>query len=133
MSLPINSRSPTGTVLRLIRIEGLAVLVGVSAVYFFAGMPWWLYALLFFAPDFSFAGYVFGPGMGAIIYNLLHSLIGPVGLGLLGLFSGGEWLQAIALIWFAHIGFDRAFGYGLKYADSFSQTHLGPIGRGRQS
>jgi hypothetical protein len=35
----------------------------------------------------------------------------------------------IGLIWAAHIGIDRALGYGLKLPTSFNQTHLGPIGR----
>jgi len=30
----------------------------------------------------------------------------------------------VALIWFAHIGADRALGYGLKYPSAFSDTHL---------
>ena len=34
-------------------------------------------------------------------------------------------LHALALIWAAHIGFDRALGYGLKYAAGFGVTHLG--------
>ena len=36
---------------------------------------------------------------------------------------------SIAMIWLAHIGFDRALGYGLKYSDGFGFTHLGRIGR----
>jgi hypothetical protein len=47
-------------------------------------------------------------------------------VGVLGAMPG---LLAIALVWCAHIGFDRALGYGLKYAAGFRQTHLGPIGR----
>jgi hypothetical protein len=35
----------------------------------------------------------------------------------------------IALIWTAHIGFDRMMGYGLKYATAFGATHLGWRGR----
>jgi hypothetical protein len=39
-------------------------------------------------------------------------------------------LLSIALIWVAHIGFDRALGYGLKYATAFKHTHLGlPLAR----
>jgi hypothetical protein len=38
-------------------------------------------------------------------------------------------LIAVALIWLAHIGFDRALGYGLKYGKGFGFTHLGRIGR----
>jgi len=29
-----------------------------------------------------------------------------------------------ALIWLAHIGFDRALGFGLKYPTHFKDTHL---------
>lgn len=38
-------------------------------------------------------------------------------------------LLCAATIWCAHIGFDRALGYGLKYAEGFGFTHLGRIGR----
>jgi hypothetical protein len=34
---------------------------------------------------------------------------------------------AIALIWSAHVGIDRALGYGLKYNDAFASTHLGRL------
>ena len=43
--------------------------------------------------------------------------------------SARRLLQALALIWIAHIGLDRALGYGLKYATGFGDTHLGRIGR----
>ena len=35
----------------------------------------------------------------------------------------------LALIWFAHIGFDRMLGYGLKHGAGFRFTHLGRIGK----
>ena len=35
---------------------------------------------------------------------------------------------SIAMIWLAHIGIDRALGYGLKYFAGFTFTHLGRIG-----
>lgn len=38
-------------------------------------------------------------------------------------------LLAIAIIWAAHIAFDRAVGYGLKYETGFNDTHLGRVGR----
>jgi hypothetical protein len=37
--------------------------------------------------------------------------------------------QGVALVWFAHIGLDRALGYGLEYDTGFHDTHLGRIGR----
>jgi hypothetical protein len=30
-------------------------------------------------------------------------------------------------MWFAHIGMDRAIGYGLKYPTAFGDTHLGRV------
>ncbi len=39
-------------------------------------------------------------------------------------------MTTLSLIWMAHIGFDRALGYGLKYADGFRHTPLGMIGKG---
>jgi hypothetical protein len=38
-------------------------------------------------------------------------------------------ILSIAMIWLTHIGFDRALGYGLKYAGGFGFTHLGRIGK----
>jgi hypothetical protein len=38
-------------------------------------------------------------------------------------------ILSIAMIWLAHIGFDRALGYGLKYAGGFGFTHLERIGK----
>ena len=35
----------------------------------------------------------------------------------------------VALVWAAHIGFDRALGYGLKLPHGFQSTHLGDLGR----
>ena len=87
-----------------------------------------LFAALFLVPDLSFAGYLLGPRTGAASYNALHALIGPAALAAAGLVLWPGALP-VALIWFAHIGVDRAFGYGLKYPGGFSQTHLGPVGR----
>jgi hypothetical protein len=39
-------------------------------------------------------------------------------------------VEALALAWIAHIGLDRALGFGLKYATGFNHSHLGRIGRG---
>ena len=35
------------------------------------------------------------------------------------------------IILFAHISMDRIFGYGLKFNDSFFNTHLGKIGKNK--
>ena len=44
---------------------------------------------------------------------------------LAGFLVGVPAAAAGGLIWIAHIGFDRALGYGLKYPTGFGDTHLG--------
>jgi hypothetical protein len=101
-----------------------------TALYAFLDSPWWLYAVLFFAPDLSFAGYLAGPKIGAWVYNAMHSTIVPMAMLTVGLGYAPPFVLSLASIWLAHIGFDRALGYGLKYGSGFGFTHLGRIGRG---
>ena len=91
-----------------------------------------LFAVLFLTPDLSFFGYLAGPRVGAWAYNLAHGLIGPLLLAATGGLTGDGLSIALALIWLAHIGFDRALGYGLKSPDGFGVTHLGLIGAARR-
>lgn len=76
-------------------------------------------------------GYLAGPRPGALAYNLAHSHVVPALVGGAGFAAGNEAALAVALVWVAHIGFDRALGYGLKYPTGFTATHLGAIGAAR--
>lgn len=118
-----------GGVRGLLRLEGLALLGGALALYWRSGGDWKLFAILFLSPDLSFLGYLGGARLGALAYNAAHSTLGPLTLTALGLALHQPLALGIALIWFAHVGFDRAVGYGLKYARGFAFTHLGKIGR----
>jgi hypothetical protein len=118
-----------GAPLLLLRIEGLAVLAGAVLAYHSAGASWWLFAVLFFVPDVTMIGYLGGRSAGATVYNVGHTYATPAALLAFSFSSGHTLGQAIAVIWIAHIGFDRMAGYGLKYAASFSATHLGGMGR----
>ena len=121
-------RSVSGGVRLLLRLEGLALLAGAAVLYGATGAPWWLFALLFLVPDLSMLGYLEGPRIGAAAYNAAHATLGPVALGLIG-WAVVPGVLPLALIWLAHIRFDRVLGYGLKYASGFRDTHLGQIGR----
>ena len=114
----------------LLRLEGLAVLALSIVLYRQTGAGWTLFALLFLAPDLSMLGYLAGPGPGARTYNAVHSYLVPLLLAVVGVVAGRP-LVPVALVWTAHIGFDRVLGYGLKYPTAFSDTHLGRIGRAR--
>ena len=125
------SREPTsvGGVRALLRLEGAVVLGVALAAYAQFGAGWGVFALWLLAPDLSMLGYLAGPRVGAALYNAAHSYIGAVVLLALGVLAAMPWAVAGGLIWCAHIGLDRALGYGLKYAAGFNLTHLGRIGR----
>jgi hypothetical protein len=53
----------------------------------------------------------------------------PMTLMTTGFALSAPLVLSIAMIWLAHIGFDRALGYGLKYAIGFGFTHMGRIGK----
>lgn len=114
-----------------LRLEGLLVLVVAVLLFRRAEYSWTLFAVLFLVPDAGFLGYIAGPRVGAAVYNALHSLVGPLLLAAGSMLAAGPAAAptAVALIWSAHIGFDRLVGYGLKYPSGFGDTHLGRIGR----
>lgn len=118
-----------GGVRTLLRLEGLALFAGMTLLYAAWDGSWWLYAILFLAPDLSFLGYLAGPRAGAIVYNAAHSYLAPMALMTSGFLLSSPLALSIAAIWLAHIGIDRALGYGLKYSGGFSFTHLGRIGK----
>jgi hypothetical protein len=123
------SGATLGGVRIVLRLEGFVVLAAAVAGYTQLGAGWGAFAMLFLLPDLSFLGYLGGPRAGAIAYNTAHSYIGPVALLTLGFVGDMPAALALGLIWCAHIGFDRALGYGLKYGSEFGATHLGRIGR----
>lgn len=126
--------SVTGAVRTLLRVEGLTVLVlSVGAYAQWSGQSWGLFAALFLLPDLSMLGYLRGPRVGAGVYNLVHTYVGPALLGSAGLFWLGSLWLGVALIWAAHIGADRLIGYGLKLPANFQSTHLGVIGRAKET
>ena len=88
-----------------------------------------VYAILFLVPDLSFLGYLAGPQAGAVVYNAAHSYLAPMTLMVAGFSMASPLVLSIAMIWLAHIGIDRALGYGLKYKTGFGFTHLGRIGK----
>ena len=115
-----------------LRAEG-AVLFAL-AVFGYAryGSSWWLFPVLLLAPDLSAVGYLAGSRIGASMYNAAHTYLGPAVLVAIGTIDRSPLLLSLGFVWFAHIGMDRAAGYGLKYRDAFGHTHLGML-RGKQA
>lgn len=123
------SGETTGAVKWILRFEGLTVLMAAMLFYSKQGGGWDTFAMFFFMPDISFMGYLAGPRTGAITYNAAHSYIGAVASLMAGFLLPSPTFLHVGIIWCAHIGFDRALGYGLKYSSGFGFTHLGLIGR----
>src|SRR5262249_21328417 len=119
----------TGTPLVLLRLEGLALLALAMLLYARSGASWRLFAVLFLAPDLSFAAYLAGSRVGAAVYNAAHTTLGAIVLGGIGVILDQPLAISLALIWAGHLGCDRMLGFGLKYEAGFGFTHLGRIGR----
>lgn len=111
-----------------LRIEGLATFGAGLAGFLYLGLPWWAFALLLITPDVSMLGYLRGPRLGAIVYNVAHDLATGAAIAGVGLALGSVPLAAIGAIFVAHSGMDRMAGYGLKFPTAFKDTHLGYIG-----
>ena len=112
------------------RAEGLALLGYFAFKFTTLGVAWWWLPLLLFSFDISIIGYLFGNKVGAFVYNLGHTSILAVGLLLLGYFYPAvKAYDMVGFLWLAHIGMDRAFGFGLKTYSGFRHTHLGMIGK----
>ena len=111
----------------VLRVEGAAMLAGAGLLYWVNGGSLWIFALLLLAPDASILGYAVGPRVGAAAYNAFHSYPLPAVLAAFGLLGGYPLALSVALVWFAHVGMDRAIGYGLKYPTAFADTHMGRV------
>lgn len=112
----------------ILRGEGLGYLLLACAIYQSLGYSWLQFVAWFLLPDIAILVYVFANArVGMWAYNLTHSSVGAAVVGLAGVVWQWPLCWQVSLIWFAHIGFDRALGYGLKFPLGFRVTHLGVL------
>lgn len=113
----------------VLRVEALALFVAGVLLYLqLNGHPLWLLPLLL-VPDLSMIGYMRGPRLGAVTYNLAHNLATALVVLAIGWFGALAPVALAGAILIAHVGMDRSLGYGLKLPTDFRDTHLGRIGR----
>ncbi|HMQ76495.1 MAG TPA: DUF4260 domain-containing protein [Flavobacteriales bacterium] len=128
----------------LLRLEELAQFLLCLGLLIASDVAWWVYLLLLLGPDIGMLGYLVGPRVGAISYNVLHHKAVAV---LMLVFAVPGMVEVLTLwrvemgvlratppllagfILYGHASMDRIFGYGLKFGDNFHHTHLGWIGR----
>jgi hypothetical protein len=108
----------------LLHFEGACIFLLTLILYSQGHFRWWLYAVLFLAPDLFMMGYLANVRVGSAFYNLAHTLALPVLLLVLGFLRPAPQVYPYTLIWLSHIGCDRMLGYGLKYPTFFKDTHL---------
>lgn len=109
----------------LVRLEGVAIAAAGFLAYYSMGFDLLLLVPLVLWPDVSIAAYLAGPRVGSAVYNVVHFLALPLALLAASLWVGHSLGTAAGLAWLAHVGVDRAAGFGLKYADAdFADTHV---------
>ncbi len=110
----------------LLRLEALFVLCVALLCYSGLHGSWLLFAILFFVPDVSLLGYVVKASgrVAAMLYNFGHWYAVPLIVGLIAWKLHSLRGEQSAVIWIAHVAFDRSLGYGLKYPQVFRPTHI---------
>ena len=111
---------------RILNLEGAAVLAASVYIYFFhADGNWVLFVGLLLAPDIGLIAYASGNNrVGSVLYDAFHTYVLSLALLVSGVAASSDVVIQLGLISAAHIGMDRAAGYGLKYAAGPKPTHL---------
>jgi hypothetical protein len=117
----------TGKPKTWLRLDGLVLFISTILIFSGQGVKWWLYPALLLVPDIFMLGYLANTKLGAFFYNVGHSYLAPSLLVLLAWLAKSHFVFAVGVIWLGHIGWDRFFGYGLKYDSDFKHTHLGDL------
>jgi hypothetical protein len=126
----MSTAQPSIAISVILRAEQVAIFAaGVVLWLANGGAPLLLIPALLL-PDVSAVGYLRGPRIGSITYNAVHHLVLALTLLGLGWWLSVGWLILAGAVVLAHVGMDRALGYGLKLPTDFRDTHLGRIGRG---
>ena len=113
----------------LLRVEGAAIFGSTIWAYSRLNQSWWVFGGLLLLPDLGMAGYLGNTTAGAALYNSVHTETPPILMLCAAWAQKSDQLAGAALVWLAHIGMDRMFGFGLKYGTGFGCTHLGIIGK----
>ena len=103
-SVVVGQRSPW------LRAEYLALFAAALWLYAQQERSGLVFVLAFLIPDASLVANVVSRRVGATAYNVAHSYVFALGIGLVGLYTADNLLLAVALAWTAHVSFDRVVG-----------------------
>ena len=94
----------------LLRVEGAAMLACSLFLYHSFVARWAVFFALCLWPDLFMLGYLVNAKLGARLYNLVHMDALPLALAVVSFALGQSGPMTFALIWLAHIGWDRTLG-----------------------
>ena len=118
---------------RIVSVEYLVAAILVAVFYLnVGGFKWYWLPISFFVFDISAIGYLVNKRVGALTYNLVHSLIAPFILVGVYILTLNQAVLFVTLLWLFHVFVDRALGYGMKHVEGFHHTHLGPVGKAKK-
>jgi len=129
----MNSPFIVGKPKKWLQLDGLVLFISTIILFASTHHHWWIYPVLLFVPDIFMVGYLKDSKLGAFLYNVGHSYLAPTLLTFFGWNQKNSLLIAIGVIWLGHIGWDRFFGYGLKYDSRFKDTHLGNLDKNQSN
>jgi len=110
-----------------LRLEALAIAILMVVLTYKSNFSLWVLPATFLLFDAGMIGYLKGPRIGAIFYNISHNQTIPTLMIALGTLLSLDVVGVIGFCWTFHIAIDRALGFGLKNKTSFHHTHLGKI------
>jgi len=113
----------------ILALEEMAEFVLGILIFSRLEFAWWYFPALLLTPDLGMLGYLVNTKIGAWLYNFVHHKALGISMLVLGFYLQNQVILLVGTILFAHSAFDRMMGYGLKYEDSFGNTHLGKIGK----
>lgn len=113
----------------ILKLEELAEFILGIFIFSRLDFAWWYFPLVLLTPDIGMLGYLVNPKIGAWSYNLFHHKALAIMILVFGFIQHNQLIMLIGTILFSHAAFDRTMGYGLKYEDNFSNTHLGKVGK----
>lgn len=92
-------------------------------------LAWWIWILIFLAPDLSMLGYLINNKIGAFTYNLFHHQLIAILIAGAGMMLKLPNIELAGLVLLGHSSLDRVMGYGFKFKQGFKYTHLGTMAK----
>ena len=111
----------------VLKVEEIAEFFFGIFLFALLSYPWWWFLGLLFVPDVSMVGYLLNTKIGAWLYNFIHHKALAIFLIIAGYALAVNEASLAGAILLSHSALDRVLGFGLKYEDSFKNTHLGRL------